>query len=216
VNPRTGAGDFQRVLGLPALAPGLPSDTLRNRLDNAASSSLLALAIAWRRREEWLALNVRARFSSKQYLVANAPKNNREALMRKLALALIIGFAFSGLAAAAVNINTATKEELMSLKGVREKRAQEIIDYRKKNGNFKSIDDLEKVPGIGPGLMKQIRSQVTVTGTTSTDKPATAGKSKSVPAKTGNTPKAAAIKSDKANEKFPEKLKADEKEKAKK
>jgi competence protein ComEA len=136
--------------------------------------------------------------------------------MKKLALALIICFALAGLAVAAVNINTATKAELMSLKGVGETRAQEIIDYRKKNGNFKSIDELEKVPGIGPGLMKQIRSQVTVTGNTSTDKPATAEKAKGVTAKTVNTSKAAAINADKANEKFPEKLKTDEKKKEKK
>jgi competence protein ComEA len=91
--------------------------------------------------------------------------------MTRLILLLVICFLFSGIAAAVVNINTATKEELTSIKGVGEKRAQEIIDYRKKNGNFKSIDDLEKVPGVGPGLMKRIRSQVTVTGKTSIDKP---------------------------------------------
>jgi competence protein ComEA len=62
---------------------------------------------------------------------------------------------------AVVNVNTATKEELTSLKGVGEKRAQEIINYRTKNGPFKTVDDLEKVPGIGPGIMKQIRSEVT-------------------------------------------------------
>ena len=77
--------------------------------------------------------------------------------MKKLLLVLVMWFAMSGAAMAVVNINTATKEELTSLKGVGDKRAQEIIDYRKKNGNFKSVDDLEKVPGIGPGLMKQIR-----------------------------------------------------------
>ena len=136
--------------------------------------------------------------------------------MKKLALALVMCFALSGFAVAAVNINTATKEELMNLKGVGEKRAQEIIDYRKKNGNFKSIDELEKVPGMGPGLMKQIRSQVTVTGKTSMDKPATAEKSKSVTAKIADAPKSAAIKADKAKETFPEKLKADEKKAAKK
>jgi competence protein ComEA len=91
--------------------------------------------------------------------------------MTRLILLLVICFLFSGIAAAVVNINTATKEELTSIQGVGEKRAQEIIDYRKKNGNFKSIDDLEKVPGVGPGLMKRIRSQVTVTGKTSIDKP---------------------------------------------
>ena len=92
--------------------------------------------------------------------------------MKKLILALVMCLALSGIAAAAVNINTASKEELTSLKGVGDKRAQEIINYRKKNGDFKSVDDLEKVPGIGPGIMKQIRSQVSVSGKTTVDKPA--------------------------------------------
>ena len=56
--------------------------------------------------------------------------------MRKLLLAFAMWLALSGLAMAAVNINTATKEELTSLKGVGEKRAQDIIDYRTKNGNL--------------------------------------------------------------------------------
>ena len=84
--------------------------------------------------------------------------------MKKLILALFMCLVLAGVAAAAVNINTASKEELTSVKGVGDKRAQEIIDYRKKNGDFKSVDDLEKVPGIGPGIMKQIRSQVSVHG----------------------------------------------------
>jgi competence protein ComEA len=126
--------------------------------------------------------------------------------MKKLLLALVLWFAFAGIAAAAVNINTATKEELTSLKGVGDKRAQEIIDYRKKNGDFKSVDDLEKVPGIGPGIMKQIRSQVTVTGKTAIEKPADkATKAKAEPAK------GAAVKSDTAKTKVAEKSKADEK-----
>jgi competence protein ComEA len=134
--------------------------------------------------------------------------------MKKLTLALLICFALSGLAAAAVNINTATKEELMTLKGVGDKRAQEIIDYRKKNGNFKSIDDLEKVPGIGPGLMKQIRSEVTVSGKTSADKTPTKSKapesekSKRAAAKPVEPPKGDAMKA--------EKPKADEKKADKK
>src|SRR3954449_3960653 len=92
--------------------------------------------------------------------------------MKKFLLALTMCFALSGLALAAVKINTATKEELTSLKGIGDKRAQDIIDYRTKNGNFKSVDDLEKVPGIGPGIMKQIRPQVTTTGKTAAETPA--------------------------------------------
>jgi competence protein ComEA len=130
--------------------------------------------------------------------------------MKKLLLVFAMWFAMSGAAMAVVNINTATKEELTSLKGVGDKRAQEIIDYRKKNGNFKSVDDLEKVPGIGPGLMKQIRSQVTVTGKTGTDK-ASEKDTKVTVLKTAETPKGEVLKADKAKEKVAEKSKADEK-----
>lgn len=133
--------------------------------------------------------------------------------MKKLLLALAMWFALSGVALAVVNINTATKEELTTLKGVGDKRAQEIIDYRKKNGNFKSVDDLEKVPGIGPGLMKQIRSNVTVTGKTSIDKPAKAEaeKGKATAAKTTEAPKGDAMKSTTATTKTAEKAKVEEK-----
>lgn len=65
-----------------------------------------------------------------------------------------------------VNINTATKDQLKMLKGIGDTRAQDIIDYRKKNGDFKSVDDLEKVKGVGPGTMKQIRANISVTGDT--------------------------------------------------
>ncbi len=93
--------------------------------------------------------------------------------MKRLLLVFAIWFAISGVALAVVNINTATKEELTSLKGVGEKRAQEIINYRTKHGPFKSVDDLDKVPGIGPGIMKQIRSEITTTGKTTIEKAAT-------------------------------------------
>ena len=65
-----------------------------------------------------------------------------------------------------VNINKASKDELKNLKGIGDTRAQDIIDYRKQNGDFKSVDELEKVKGIGPGAMKQIRPYVTVSGNT--------------------------------------------------
>jgi competence protein ComEA len=121
--------------------------------------------------------------------------------MKKLLLALVMWFAIYGVVMAAVNINTATKEELTTLQGIGEKRAQDIIDYRTKNGPFKSVDDLEKVPGIGPGRMKQIRSQLTTTGKTAVEKPAGADtKSKAGDstkgAKAADTKKAATAKGD--------------------
>jgi len=122
--------------------------------------------------------------------------------MKKILLVLVLWFAFAGAAMAAVNINTATKEELTTLKGIGEKKAQAIIDYRKKNGDFKSVDDLEKVEGIGPGTMKQLRSQLSVTGKTTIDKPEKAAKAK------GD-----AMKADKAKEQVAAKSKADDKSK---
>ena len=119
--------------------------------------------------------------------------------MKKLLLVLAIWFAIYGVAIAAVNINTATKEELTSLKGIGEKRAQDIIDYRTKNGPFKSVDDLEKVPGIGPGTMKQIRSELTTTGKTVINKPTATGtksKAEDTKAAKSETKKAEPAKSD--------------------
>lgn len=48
-----------------------------------------------------------------------------------------------------ININTATVSELVRCNGMGEKTAQAIIDYRNENGNFKSVDDITNVKGIG-------------------------------------------------------------------
>jgi competence protein ComEA len=84
--------------------------------------------------------------------------------MKKLLLVLAMWLAMVGAALAQININTATKEQLDGLKGIGPTKAQAIIDYRTKNGPFKTVDDLEKVTGIGPATMKDIRSQITVAG----------------------------------------------------
>ena len=125
--------------------------------------------------------------------------------MRKLFLVLVMLVAFSGVAVAAVNINTATKEELTSIKGVGEKRAQDIIDYRTKNGPFKTVDDLEKIPGVGPGLMKRIRSQVSTSGKTVIDMPAQKTSTTTKTAKAAEPAKGDSLKSDKASGKTAEK-----------
>lgn len=64
-----------------------------------------------------------------------------------------------------VNINTATAKELMKVKGLNASKARAIVSYRKKNGDFKTIDDLANVKGfkkLKPMKLQQITEQLTV------------------------------------------------------
>ena len=68
----------------------------------------------------------------------------------------------SGKQAAKININTATAAELETLPRIGEKIAERIIDFRKKNGPFKRIEDLMKVSGIGEKVFLQLKDRITV------------------------------------------------------
>jgi competence protein ComEA len=61
-----------------------------------------------------------------------------------------------------VNINTATLEELQKLPRVGPKVAQRIVDFRTKNGNFKKVEELMKVRGIGEKTFAQMKDMLTV------------------------------------------------------
>jgi competence protein ComEA len=63
-----------------------------------------------------------------------------------------------------INVNTATKEEFMMLPGIGEKTASTIVDYRQTNGQFKSIDDMEKVKGISKKKLNKLRPNLVLTG----------------------------------------------------
>ena len=79
-----------------------------------------------------------------------------------------LGFCYS--AQAAVNINTANQTELESLPGIGPVKAKAILEYRKKNGGFKSVDELTRVDGIGPVTLKNARNDI-VLDASATSKP---------------------------------------------
>ena len=74
-----------------------------------------------------------------------------------LALALVSQWAI-----AAVDLNTATKEELIALPGIGPAKAQAILDYRKANGAFKSVEELKDVKGIGAKRFEKLKPELTV------------------------------------------------------
>src|SRR5258706_1048568 len=89
-------------------------------------------------------------------------------------LMLLAGLVFAGWAMAAININTATLQELEALNGIGPVKAQAIIDYRKANGPFKSIDQLKDVKGIGDATFDKIKTDVSVSGASTPAKAAAA------------------------------------------
>lgn len=82
--------------------------------------------------------------------------------MRRLLLACALALV-SGLASAIVNLNTATKDELVALPGIGPAKAQAILDYRAQHGGFKSVDELKDVKGIGAKRFEKLKAELTVT-----------------------------------------------------
>lgn len=91
----------------------------------------------------------------------------RRALMGTFAVVLILAALAAhanGAESTQVDINTASAAELATIKGIGPAKAQSIIDYRDKNGTFKTVDDLKLVRGIGDKMLEQLRPHVTVGG----------------------------------------------------
>lgn len=82
--------------------------------------------------------------------------------MKKFILSLFVLLAFSGFAYAAVDLNTATKEELEAVKGIGQAKADAIINHRKEHGPFKKVDDLNAVKGFGDKSVDKLRNEVMV------------------------------------------------------
>lgn len=80
--------------------------------------------------------------------------------MKKLLLALTVLFSIN-IFATPVNINTADAKKIAdSVSGFGLKKAQTIVDYRTKNGDFKTLDDLNKVSGIGDKTIEKIKADI--------------------------------------------------------
>ncbi|WP_346871285.1 ComEA family DNA-binding protein [Clostridium sp. UBA5119] len=61
-----------------------------------------------------------------------------------------------------ININKATVDELMTIPGIGQVKAQSIVDYRNKNGKFNSVDELTNITGIGVKTLEKLRDKVDI------------------------------------------------------
>ena len=75
--------------------------------------------------------------------------------MKKILVMLALTLSFLS----AINVQTASKDELMCIKGIGEKKANSIIKYRKSH-KLKSADDLLEIKGFGKGLVKNVKKNI--------------------------------------------------------
>lgn len=120
--------------------------------------------------------------------------------MKKLCLCLAFLFLVllqAAAAFAAIDLNTATKEQLDSLPGIGPVKAEAIIKYRSEKGSFKNVDELKDVSGIGEKIFQGIKNEVAV-GAAPAEKTETAAAAK--PAAEVKTETAAPVKAEEKKE----------------
>lgn len=79
-------------------------------------------------------------------------------------LAVLLSLFLHPAVAAPINVNSADAEAIsQALKGVGPAKAKAIVEYRQANGPFNSVDDLLKVKGIGPAILKKNRDDILLT-----------------------------------------------------
>ena len=84
--------------------------------------------------------------------------------MKTILSFLALGLFGINMAFAAVNLNTATASDLDGIKGIGPSKAKAIIDFRSKNGSFKSVEDLKNVKGFGEKSIAKLKGELTVSG----------------------------------------------------
>ena len=85
----------------------------------------------------------------------------------KFSRILVLAAVVASFAFAEINLNTATKDELMSLPGIGESKAEAIMEYRK-NNKFNSVEDIKNVKGIGNKRFEMLKDDLAVSGKTDT------------------------------------------------
>lgn len=83
-------------------------------------------------------------------------------IIRKVVFTLLFALPVLCFSANPVDINAADLDTLMTIKGVGEKRAAAIIEYRNKNGKFRSVDELSDVQGVSETLVEKNRDILSV------------------------------------------------------
>ena len=84
-------------------------------------------------------------------------------LRRFVLCALALACAAAALTAqSAVNLNTASRDELVTVPGIGPAKAQAIVEHRKAHGPFKSVDDLKQIKGFRDKLVERLRPELTV------------------------------------------------------
>ncbi len=146
------AGAVRRP-GLYRLAPGSLVDDAISRAGGPTPRAELSAINLAARAEDGRQILVPARGSTSTAATGAAPAASNSAAPPG---------APGGAPEGPVNLNTATLEELDTLDGVGPTTAQKILDHREANGGFRSVEELDQIPGIGEKRMAALREQVTV------------------------------------------------------
>ena len=109
------------------------------------------------------AINLASKVSDGMQIIIYSKKEAETLSAQPAQMAGTGGSMTSGKSSGLVNLNTATKEELMILKGIGEAKAEDIIRYREKNGGFQKIEDIMKISGIKEAGFQKIKDSITVT-----------------------------------------------------